>query len=279
MSDTMPFNIEEASENHLDREEFTYFLSDLTYEYSTEPLRTPPSLPGACQQSSDQSLGESEHEMREGFLNSSLSEQHTSVGGLFDTLFEESLASPQTLHTSLPNFHDLYQHLAERPISHTVAPTDILAVEPFQQLMPGSPHPESPCEGSPNSTDVFNCPFIYTDGIWRCAYPGCKSQKAFNRRCDFDRHYKYHIKTLSCRYSDCPQAAKASFATPKERDRHEAKHNPNITCEWKGCQRLFSSWITCMIMWRESIGTKQSKSQIRVANGKDVQGYSANRKI
>ena len=78
------------------------------------------------------------------------------------------------------------------------------------------------------------------NGSWNCAYPGCASKSTFNRGCDLRKHYKRHTKTLFCRQEGCPQATAGGFSSKKDRARHEAKHNPDIACEWKGCDRLFS---------------------------------------
>ncbi|KAL2798247.1 hypothetical protein BJX66DRAFT_295965 [Aspergillus keveii] len=81
---------------------------------------------------------------------------------------------------------------------------------------------------------------------WSCAYPGCTSPALFRRGCDLRKHYNRHRKHLFCRVEGCPQANSsnpgAGFSSKKDRDRHEAKHNPGIRCEWaeEGCTRVFS---------------------------------------
>lgn len=87
-----------------------------------------------------------------------------------------------------------------------------------------------------------------------CPYPGCKSTAVFNKVDDLRQHYQTHCKRFFCRYPDCPQSAlntdpntngKKGFATRKDRTRHEAKHKPEIRCQWQGengeqCSRIFS---------------------------------------
>ncbi|KAB8253834.1 hypothetical protein BDV32DRAFT_133385 [Aspergillus pseudonomiae] len=78
------------------------------------------------------------------------------------------------------------------------------------------------------------------DQTWRCAYPGCTSQTLFRRGCDLRKHFNRHRKHLFCRHRGCPQAVAGGFSSKKDRDRHEAKHNPVVCCEWAGCERVFS---------------------------------------
>ncbi|OOF97341.1 hypothetical protein ASPCADRAFT_395576 [Aspergillus carbonarius ITEM 5010] len=88
--------------------------------------------------------------------------------------------------------------------------------------------------------DLTNYGIQSADGTWRCAYPGCSSHAVFRRGCDLRKHYNRHRKHLFCRYEGCPQAMRGGFSSKKDRDRHEAKHNPEIPCEWDGCLRVFS---------------------------------------
>jgi len=91
-----------------------------------------------------------------------------------------------------------------------------------------------PGVGYPDLIDLSNYRILNSDGTWYCAYAGCKSQKAFTRDCDFRKHFKYHIKYLACREPGCPQAVKGSFATARDRVRHESKHKPNVHCRGEG---------------------------------------------
>ncbi len=89
---------------------------------------------------------------------------------------------------------------------------------------------------------------------WKCAYSECTSKVTFTRFCDLRKHYNKHFKHLFCRMDGCPQSqavavaqttnhrSSGCFSSRKDRERHEAKHNPCIKCEWKGekCGRLFS---------------------------------------
>ncbi|KAM0716990.1 hypothetical protein Q7P37_006842 [Cladosporium fusiforme] len=93
---------------------------------------------------------------------------------------------------------------------------------------------------SPNARAIADYGYKNHDGTWSCAWPGCTSRSRFTRACDLRKHYKRHSKTLFCRQSGCPQSTEGGFSSKKDRARHEAKHNPMITCEWQGCGRLFS---------------------------------------
>ncbi|KAL4753607.1 hypothetical protein BDW72DRAFT_20313 [Aspergillus terricola var. indicus] len=99
-----------------------------------------------------------------------------------------------------------------------------------------------------NSKDLslYGIPSPTHPGAWRCAYPACSSPSLFRRGCDLRKHYNRHRKHLFCRHDGCPQSNPqtpgAGFSSKKDRDRHEAKHNPGIVCEWasEGCTRVFS---------------------------------------
>jgi len=244
--------------------DFTPFLSDLIYESSTAPLSMQLSLSGTSQNRPHQPLGEYSDELEQESLNSFpyVQRHHRediATGYLSYSLLDESLAFLESINTppnlSLAGYDtpceplsrgpaafpvltpsnsdgssNLYPHPVEQLIDNAMGPSDIVAAEPFSQPISGRPHAHSPCAGSPNSTD----------GVWRCAYRGCKSRKVFTRMCDFRRHFQYHIKYFSCGHPDCPQAAKGNFATRKDRDRHEAMHKPNVKCIWEGCERVFS---------------------------------------
>ncbi|KAF2149899.1 hypothetical protein K461DRAFT_35750 [Myriangium duriaei CBS 260.36] len=93
---------------------------------------------------------------------------------------------------------------------------------------------------SPSAAEMANWGFRNEHGTWSCAFPGCTSKSTFQRGCDLRKHYRRHTKTLFCRHNGCPQATEGGFSSKKDRARHEAKHNPQITCEWPGCDRLFS---------------------------------------
>lgn len=110
---------------------------------------------------------------------------------------------------------------------------------------------------NPNTKDLthYGTPSPTHPGAWRCAYPSCASPSLFRRGCDLRKHYNRHRKHLFCRHDGCAQADPAvpgaGFSSKKDRDRHEAKHNPGIRCEWwngprdgkgegEGCKRVFS---------------------------------------
>lgn len=92
---------------------------------------------------------------------------------------------------------------------------------------------------SPNASEMAKWGFRNEDGSWSCAFHGCTSRSTFSRGCDLRKHYKRHTKSLFCRHKGCPQATEGGFSSKKDRDRHEAKHNPAVVCE-EGCGRLFS---------------------------------------
>ncbi|KAL4938106.1 hypothetical protein BDV06DRAFT_61965 [Aspergillus oleicola] len=93
---------------------------------------------------------------------------------------------------------------------------------------------------------LYGTPSPTHPGTWRCAYPSCTSPSLFRRGCDLRKHYNRHRKHLFCRHDRCPQSDPsvpgAGFSSKKDRDRHEAKHNPGIRCELAdhGCGRVFS---------------------------------------
>lgn len=93
---------------------------------------------------------------------------------------------------------------------------------------------------SPSAGEMMKWGRRNRDGTWNCAYPGCTSRSSFSRGCDLRKHYKRHTKSLFCRHQGCPQATEGGFSSKKDRARHEAKHDPQIECEWEDCNRLFS---------------------------------------
>jgi hypothetical protein len=73
-----------------------------------------------------------------------------------------------------------------------------------------------------------------------CTFPGCRSRVQFNRACDLRKHYKRHVKRWTCRSCGGADNCGAIFSSRKDRDRHEARHNPSVPCAWEGCERVFS---------------------------------------
>lgn len=124
------------------------------------------------------------------------------------------------------------------------------AAEPYStsswsSLRPDDPEdissPVSRASSPGNPSDLQNFGYPLNDGVsWKCAYPGCSSQSVFTRGCDLRKHFRRHSKTLFCRHQGCPAATEGGFSSRKDRDRHEAKHRPDIPCEWGGCDRVFS---------------------------------------
>ncbi|KAJ5291177.1 C2H2 type zinc finger domain protein [Penicillium angulare] len=105
------------------------------------------------------------------------------------------------------------------------------------------PSPRDP-SSSPGSQkerdDLLNYGVPSDNGSWRCAFVGCSSKTTFQRGCDLRKHYKRHDRHFFCRHPECPKSLSGGFSSKKDRGRHEAKHNPTITCEWDGCERVFS---------------------------------------
>jgi len=93
---------------------------------------------------------------------------------------------------------------------------------------------------SPSAAEMHNYGIQNRDGSWSCRFPDCTSKAFFYRGCDLRKHYHRHRKTLFCRHAGCPQNSEGGFSSAKDRARHEASHNPQITCEWPDCDRLFS---------------------------------------
>lgn len=93
---------------------------------------------------------------------------------------------------------------------------------------------------SPNASEMAKWGKQQEHGSWKCAYPGCSSRSSFRRGCDLRKHYRRHTKSLFCRHIGCTQSKEGGFSSEKDRTRHEAKHNPQIPCEWKDCSRVFS---------------------------------------
>ena len=94
---------------------------------------------------------------------------------------------------------------------------------------------------SPNPADLHNFGILLPDNkTWRCGYPGCTSQAKFTRGCDLRKHFKRHTKSLFCRHDECPQSKEGGFSSKKDRDRHESKHRPGVSCSHSGCERRFS---------------------------------------
>ncbi|KAI4092101.1 MAG: hypothetical protein LQ339_007997 [Xanthoria mediterranea] len=178
------------------------------------------------------------------------------------------LFDSDTLNHPPPPGHPAYQgqqHVPSQPWPPTYSPgpsnqvqvpsfsgprSSPYAAEDYSNTSRSSLHPgdifesssqfsRSPSPG--NQSDLPNFGYPLGDGTsWKCAYPGCSSNAVFTRGCDLRKHYRRHSKTLFCRQQGCPAATEGGFSSPKDRDRHEAKHRPDIPCEWRGCDRVFS---------------------------------------
>jgi hypothetical protein len=85
---------------------------------------------------------------------------------------------------------------------------------------------------------------------FRCPHTSCSSKMLFTRKCDLDKHYRLHFRKYFCRFPDCEssstspnkidQKPRPSFATMKDRDRHEKGHNPSLPCHI--CGQLFGRY-------------------------------------
>lgn len=116
-----------------------------------------------------------------------------------------------------------------------------LQLENFDISVPGGFSDNFGPTSPSNPADLQNFGYQLQDGVsWRCAHPGCTSTAVFTRGCDLRKHFRRHTKTLFCHHEDCPQSIEGGFSSKKDRDRHEAKHKPGVSCEWEGCDRVFS---------------------------------------
>lgn len=112
---------------------------------------------------------------------------------------------------------------------------------------------------SPGSADLQAYGYLDRNGSWICGYPGCSSRAVFIRDCDFRKHYKRHTKSFFCRLEGCPQSTGGGFSSRKDLARHETKHNPDVMCEWDGCDRVFSR-VDNMVCLPHLIRTSYAKS-------------------
>lgn len=110
----------------------------------------------------------------------------------------------------------------------------------------------------------------------KCSFPGCRSGMRFTRLCDFRKHLKQHHRTFLCRHEGCSKSRPAShsrsplqpgwFATTKDRNRHEAKHNPGVAClglnpDGTRCRRLFSRKDNMVTHMKKTHGTVSSERE------------------
>lgn len=93
---------------------------------------------------------------------------------------------------------------------------------------------------SPGAAEPEQYGYPVDNGSWRCSYPDCRSTTVFRRACDLRKHYKRHFKRYFCSYGNCPHHSRGGFSSKKDRDRHEASHNPSIPCSHPECNRIFS---------------------------------------
>lgn len=103
-----------------------------------------------------------------------------------------------------------------------------------------SPRSDMSRSSSPNLGEMAKWGTLSEQGTWTCAFPKCTSKSVFRRGCDLRKHFRRHTKSLYCRIAGCHQGNHGGFSSEKDRARHEAKHDPQIMCEFKDCNRLFS---------------------------------------
>ena len=92
-----------------------------------------------------------------------------------------------------------------------------------------------------NPNDPRHFGYQLQDGVsWRCRWPGCDSKSIFTKDCELRKHFRRHRKPYFCSYADCPRSTQGGYSTEKDRVRHESSHNPAVSCEWEGCDQIFS---------------------------------------
>ncbi|KAL4979460.1 hypothetical protein BDW66DRAFT_103043 [Aspergillus desertorum] len=144
-------------------------------------------------------------------------------------------------HTSPSDPSHNHSHNRNHDQNHTQSPSRTPSRTPSTTSV-SSTHNNT----SSKDLSLYGIPSPTQPGAWHCAYPSCTSPSLFRRGCDLRKHYNRHRKHLFCRHDGCPQSNSqvpgAGFSSKKDRDRHEAKHNPGIVCDWagEGCTRVFS---------------------------------------
>ncbi|MCJ1373285.1 hypothetical protein MMC20_004513 [Loxospora ochrophaea] len=157
---------------------------------------------------------------------------------LFNETLNEPIGHPQELTGTIPYDAPQWGLMPRAPRANLMPRTP---EELHDYSFESQPDSELDREPSPSPQDMHNYGFLNQDGrTWRCAYPGCTSRATFVRGCDLRKHYRRHAKPFFCRRDGCAQASERGFSSKKDRDRHEAKHNPGVPCEWEGCDRVFS---------------------------------------
>jgi hypothetical protein len=222
--------------------DFTPAVSNPINEYFFTPFSPPLSLEESISEIGEEYFLDSilctqrrlrQEEVTAGYLSDMPFDEPVSVAGYEiprQAPFQEWMALPL-----LPPTDQRVEQVIEGPVDSTAAFANITTMVPSpQQTSDSSPG------GYTDKTDLYRFRRLNTDGTWSCAYKDCKSPKIFRRDCDFRKHFRYHIKYLSCRYPECDQSGKGSFATRRDRDRHEKKHKPEVRCMWEGCEKVFS---------------------------------------
>jgi hypothetical protein len=148
-----------------------------------------------------------------------------------------SQVPPTTTAGTATTYHSSDMYPAST-MTYTPQGTPSTNPTPQNYLYPDPSTP--PLDPTQHTKDLTNYGIPNADGSWRCAYPGCTSSATFHRGCDLRKHFNRHRKHLFCRHEGCPQAVAGGFSSKKDRARHEAKHNPGVVCEWRGCGRVFS---------------------------------------
>ncbi|QKX53315.1 uncharacterized protein TRUGW13939_00393 [Talaromyces rugulosus] len=152
--------------------------------------------------------------------------------------YAEDAAARQQQINPVPSYHAVPR--LSHPRRHHIHNHYHQKQQHQQRHLPSSSSSSSPSITSDSLDNLSDCGVRSANGTWRCAHPGCSSKTVFTRACDLRKHYNRHRKYLFCRFDGCPQSREGGFSSKKDRARHEAKHNPQITCEWQGCGRVFS---------------------------------------
>ncbi|KAB8219343.1 hypothetical protein BDV33DRAFT_231581 [Aspergillus novoparasiticus] len=124
---------------------------------------------------------------------------------------------------------------------------------PRNELILSRPESSSCYRGSPPQLLDHAAPSDSTSLLHaRCPVPRSRSTARLATPPDVRRPHRQQVKRFFCHYENCPQSvpdpqnpSKRGFAIRKDRDRHEAKHKPEIRCQWRNqhgeqCTRLFS---------------------------------------
>ncbi|EED17122.1 C2H2 transcription factor, putative [Talaromyces stipitatus ATCC 10500] len=215
----------------LDEEELAQYYSNMTYPMGSSPMMSqyPTAMPGSTGYAPTGSL------TSYGYQTAQYQNPYTmspdSAAPMQD--YQQLMTSPPP---SYPGY--MSETTYQSSLDYPRAQGDVLNHPDNYRLMNYTLNrPTSPTETNDLQEYGIQDP---SSGTWRCRHPGCTSKAVFTRACDLRKHFNRHMKYLFCRYEGCPQATEGGFSSKKDRDRHEAKHNPQIPCEREDCDRVFS---------------------------------------